>query len=69
MTERTESEIFEAYEAERSALADAQAEIKAMQKHRITLLTTGTPEDVLAWIMRSVSKASKLKSPPRAWGL
>jgi len=48
MTERTESEIFEAYEAERSALADAQAEIKAMQKHRITLLTTGTPEDVLA---------------------
>jgi hypothetical protein len=45
---RTESEIFEAYEAERSALADAKAEIQAMEQHRLTLLKTGTPEDVLA---------------------
>jgi hypothetical protein len=48
MTERTESEIFEAYEAERSALADAKDEIQAMEQHRLTLLKTGTPEDVLS---------------------
>ena len=49
MTERTESEISEAYEKERAALADAQDELKAMQKHRVTLLrTTGTPDDVLS---------------------
>jgi hypothetical protein len=48
MNERTESEISEAYESERTALADAQKEIKAMQRHRLDLLETGTPEDVLA---------------------
>ena len=49
MNERTESELAEAYEKERAALADAQDELKAMQKHRVTLLrTTGTPEDVLS---------------------
>ena len=48
MNERTESELSEAYESERAALADAQDEIKAMQQHRITLLKTGTAEDVLA---------------------
>ena len=29
-------------------MADAKAEIQAMQEHRLTLLKTGTPEDVLA---------------------
>jgi hypothetical protein len=49
MTERTESELAEAYESERSALAGAQEEIKGMQKHRLTLLRmAGTPEDVLS---------------------
>jgi hypothetical protein len=49
MTERTESELSEAYEKERATLADAQDELKAMQKHRIAILrTTGTPEDVLS---------------------
>jgi hypothetical protein len=48
MTERTESEISEAYQKERSALADAQDELKAMREHRLTLLRTGAPEDVLA---------------------
>ena len=49
MNERTESELAEAYEKERAALADAQDELKAMQKHRVTLLrTTGTPEDILS---------------------
>jgi hypothetical protein len=48
MTERTESELSEAYESERAALADAKAEIQAMQEHRLTLLKAGSPEDVLA---------------------
>jgi hypothetical protein len=49
MTEqRTESEIFDAYESERAALANAKDEIQAMEQHRGTLLKTGTPEDVLA---------------------
>jgi hypothetical protein len=48
MNERTESEISEAYESERTALADAQAEIKAMQRHRLALLKTGAPENVRA---------------------
>jgi hypothetical protein len=49
MTERTESELSEAYEKERATLADAQDELKAMQEHRVTLLrTTGTPEDVVS---------------------
>ena len=49
MTERTESELAEAYEKESAALADAQGEIKEMQEHRLTLLrTTGTPEDVVS---------------------
>jgi hypothetical protein len=49
MTERTEPELSEAYEKERSALVGAQDELKAMQKRRVTLLrTAGTPEDVLS---------------------
>jgi hypothetical protein len=44
MIERTETELAEGYEKERAALVDAQEELKAMQKHRVTLLrTTGTP--------------------------
>src|ERR1700678_550446 len=48
MIERTETELAEAYESERAALANAQDEIKAMQEHRLTLLKTGSPEDVLS---------------------
>jgi hypothetical protein len=48
MIERTETELAEAYESERAALANAKAEIQAMQQHRLTLLKTGAPEDVLS---------------------
>jgi hypothetical protein len=48
MTEnRTESEIFEAYEAERSALADATDEVARLQKHRPTLLQTATVDEII----------------------
>ena len=48
MIERTESELAVACESERTALEDAKAEIQAMEQHRLTLLKTGTPEDVLS---------------------
>ncbi len=48
MTERTEAQLFEDYEEQRAALANAKDEIRAMEQHRLTLLKTGTPEDVLA---------------------
>jgi hypothetical protein len=49
MTERTESELAEAYESERAALSNAKDEVQAMEQHRLfRLLKTGTPEDVLA---------------------
>jgi hypothetical protein len=49
MIKRTETELAEAYEEQRAALADAQDEIKTMQRHRVDLLrTTGRPEDVVS---------------------
>jgi hypothetical protein len=47
MTERTESEIFEAYESERAALADAKAEIARLQEFRPTLLQTATVDEII----------------------
>ena len=48
MDELTETELAKAYEEQRAALADSQEEIKAMREHRLSLLQTGTPEDVLS---------------------
>jgi hypothetical protein len=47
MTERTEAEIFEAYESERVALANAKAEIARLQGFRPTLLQTATVDEII----------------------
>ena len=49
MDELTETELAtKAYEEQRAALVISQEEIKAMREHRLSLLQTGTPEDVLS---------------------
>jgi hypothetical protein len=45
--ERTESEIFEAYESERNALADAKAEIARLQGFRPAMLLTATVDEII----------------------
>jgi hypothetical protein len=45
--QRTESEIFDAYEAERAALANAKAEIARLQEFRPTLLQTATVDEII----------------------
>jgi hypothetical protein len=47
MTERTEAEIFEAYESERAALGNAKAEVAKLQELRPRLLRAATVDEII----------------------
>ena len=71
MTERTQSEIFEAYELERAALGNAKDEMARLQEFRPTLLQTATVDEIIEQFdvtREQISGAtqSRQRSPPRA---